>query len=73
MENDVPNKDLPKSIEVEGQTVDEAIKKAIELFGVSREDIVVKVVGEEQRGLFGMGGSKPAKIKVSLKKSDNSS
>jgi len=57
-----------KGIEVEGQTVDEAIKKALKLFNVSREEIVVKVVSEEQRGLFGMGGSKPAKIKVSLKK-----
>ena len=68
MENNTPNEDFPKSIEVEGQTVEEAIKKATELFNVAREDIVVKVVSEEKKGLFGMEGAKPAKIKATLKK-----
>ena len=36
----------PKSIEVEGNTVEEAIKKALELFNVSREDILIKVTGD---------------------------
>lgn len=57
----------PVSIDVEGATVEEAIKKAVDLLNVSREDIVVKVVCEEKRGLFGMEGAKPAKIKVTLK------
>ncbi len=57
----------PKSIEVEGSTVEEAIKKAAEALNVSRDDIVVKVVCEEKRGLFGMEGEKPAKIRVTLK------
>ncbi len=68
MENNKSNKDLPKSIEVEGQTVEEAIKKATELFNVAREDIVVRIVSEEKKGLFGMEGAKPAKIKATLKK-----
>jgi spoIIIJ-associated protein len=55
------------SIEVEGSDVEEAIKKAIEQLNVTREDIIVKVVCEEKKGLFGMEGAKPAKIKVSLK------
>ena len=63
----------PKSIEVEGNTVEEAIKKALELFNVSREDILIKVVSEEKKGLFGMEGAKPAKIKVTLKNKDNNS
>ena len=49
MENNASNKDSPKSIEVEGHTVEEAIKKATELFNVSREDIIVKVVSEEKK------------------------
>jgi len=73
MGNNVPNEDLPKSIEVEGQTVEEAIKKATGLFNVAREDIVIKVVSEEKKGLFGMEGAKPAKIKATLKKRDNKS
>lgn len=68
MENNKSNKDLPKSIEVEGQTVEEAIKKATELFNVAREDIIVRIVSEEKKGLFGMEGAKPAKIKATLKK-----
>ncbi len=56
-----------KGIEVEGSTVEDAIEKALKLFGVSRDDIVVKVVCEEKKGLFGMEGEKPAKIKVTLR------
>jgi len=55
------------SIDVEGATVEDAIKKALEILNVSREEINVKVVSEEKRGLFGMEGAKPAKIKATLK------
>lgn len=57
-----------KSIEVEGKTVEEAIKKALSQLNVPRENLEIKVVCEESKGLFGMGGAKPAKIKVTLKK-----
>jgi len=56
-----------KSLEFEGSTVDEAIKKAVKAIGVSRENLDIKVVCEEQRGLFGMQGVSPAKIKVIVK------
>jgi spoIIIJ-associated protein len=56
-----------KSVEVEGANVEDAIKKAMALLKVAREDLEVKVVCEEQKGLFGMEGAKPAKIKVSIK------
>jgi len=61
-----------KNIDVEGATVEDAIKKALEILNVSREQINVKIVCEEKKGLFGMEGAKPAKIKVSLKKIKNS-
>ena len=67
MNKDKKMKSSLKSIEVEGGTVEEAIKKAAEIFNVSRDEISVKVVCEEKRGLFGMEGEKPAKIRVSLK------
>lgn len=57
----------PRSIEAEGSTVEEAIKKATDFFGVSRDEILVKVVCEEKRGLFGMEGEKPAKIRATIK------
>lgn len=56
------------SHDFEGASVEIAIQKALKALNVSRDDIVVKVVCEEQRGLFGMEGAKPAKIKVSFKK-----
>ena len=64
---------LPKSIEVEGSTVEEAIKRALEFLNVSREDVTIKIVCEEKKGLFGMEGAKLAKIRVSLKENDNNS
>ena len=54
------------SIEVEGKTVEDAINKAIKKLGVSRESLSIKIVCEEQKGLFGMEGAKLAKIKVSI-------
>ena len=60
-------KENEKYIEFEGKTVEDAIKKAVEFLNVAREAIKVKVVCEEKRGLFGMAGAKPAKIKVKVK------
>jgi len=60
-----------KDFEFEGRTVEDAIQRAIKELSVSREDIIVKVVCEEKKGLFGMDGAKPAKIKVSFEKKDN--
>jgi len=57
-------KHISKGVEFEGCTVEDAIKKATEELGVSRDKILVKVVCEEKKGLFGMEGAKPAKIKV---------
>lgn len=56
-----------KTIEMEGSNVEDAIKKALETLNVPREKISVRVVCEEKKGLFGMEGAKPAKIKVTLK------
>ena len=53
--------------EFEGNTVDEAIIKATEKLGVPKSKLDIKIVCEEKRGLFGMQGAKPAKIKVSIK------
>ena len=59
--------DKAKSYEFEGCTVEDAIKNAIKVLKVSRETINVKVLSEEQRGLFGMEGAKRAKIRVTIK------
>ncbi len=62
------DKSLADGREFEGADVEDAIKNALKAFNVGKDDIIVKIVCEEKKGLFGMGGAKPAKIKVSLKK-----
>lgn len=61
----------PKSIDVEGVTTEDAIKKALEILNVSKDEINIKVVCEEKKGLFGMEGAKQAKIKVTIKNKKN--
>lgn len=55
-----------QDIEVEAKTVEEAIKRALKQLKVSRDEIRIKVLSEEKRGLFGMEGATPAKIRVSV-------
>ena len=50
--------------EFEGHTTEEAIAKAEKALGIDRDQMEIKVVCEEKKGLFGMGGAKQAKIKV---------
>jgi len=57
----------PESLEFEGDTLDEAINKAVTALGIPKSKLDIKVVCEEKRGLFGMGGAKSAKIKVTIK------
>jgi spoIIIJ-associated protein len=53
------------SIEVEGSTVEEAIKKALKTLKLPRDKVKIEVLSEEEKGLFGMPGAKPAKVRVS--------
>ena len=57
-----------KIIEVEGKTVEEAIKKVLQQLQLPRNKVRIEVISEEAKGLFGMPGAKPAKIRVSIVK-----
>lgn len=59
-----------KSIEVEGVSMRAAIKKALALLGVTRDRVEIKVLSEEESGLFGMKGIRQSKIRVTLKSED---
>lgn len=61
------------SIEVEGKTVAEAVKKALKELKLPRHKVKIQVLVEEERGLFGMAGAKPAKVRVSLIKTQEES
>ena len=53
------------SIEVEASTVEEAIKKALKQLKLPRPKVKIEVLSDEEKGLFGMPGAKPAKVRVS--------
>ena len=57
-----------KSIEIKGRTSQEAIKIALKKLGATRNQVRVEVLSEEDKGLFGMKGAKPARVRVTLKK-----
>jgi spoIIIJ-associated protein len=57
---------MKTSIEIEGNTVEVAIKKALKELKLPRKKVKIEVLSEEEKGLFGMPGAKPAKIRVSL-------
>ena len=54
------------SIEVEGKNIEEAVKKALKQLKVKRDKVKIEVLSEEEKGLFGMDGAKPAKVRVSM-------
>ena len=56
-----------KSIEAEGRTSQEAIKVALKKLGVARTQVKVEILTEEDKGLFGMNGARPARVRVTLK------
>lgn len=56
-----------KSIEAEGKNVEEAIKKALKELKLSKDKVKIEVLSEEKKGLFGMAGAKPAKIRATVK------
>ena len=56
-----------KSIEVEGKTVKEAVKIALEKLNLPRNKVTVKILHEGKTGLFGMEGSEPARVIVTAK------
>jgi spoIIIJ-associated protein len=53
-------------IETTGETVEEAISKGLaELGGVAPTDVIVEVLEEPSRGMFGLG-ARPAKVRLQL-------
>ncbi|MBU0503231.1 MAG: Jag N-terminal domain-containing protein [Candidatus Omnitrophota bacterium] len=61
------------SVEVEGRTVEEAVRKALKELHLEREQVKIEVLCEEEKGLFGMPGAKLAKVRVSQIKSKENS
>ena len=58
----------PTTIEVEAKTVELAIKEALGKLHATEKEVTIKVLKEEQKGLFGMQGAEPAKVRVALER-----
>jgi spoIIIJ-associated protein len=54
-----------ESIETHGKTVEEAIQKALEQLGVTRDEVEVSIIKEGKHGILGMG-SEDAVVQVQL-------
>lgn len=55
-----------RKVTVSAKTVDEAISKALEQLGTTQDKVIVTVVEEATKGLFGLIGVKPAVVTVEL-------
>jgi spoIIIJ-associated protein len=53
--------------EVTGRTIEEAISQGLQELGVSISDVTVDIIEEGSKGLFGLFGSRPAKVRLSMK------
>ena len=53
-------------VEVEGRTIEEAIEKALQMLQLPRKKVKITVLSEEKKGLFGMPGARPAKVRVAV-------
>ncbi len=60
-------KQRPDEIEIEAKTAPEAIEIALSKLGLDRSEVDIKVLSEENKGLFNMHGAKLAKVKVKKK------
>ncbi len=56
-----------KQYEFSARTEDEAVELGLQELGVSIADVEVQVVEEGSKGLFGLFGSRPVKVRLTLK------
>lgn len=55
-----------KEIIKKGRTVDEAVESALSELGVDRSEVMIDVLDEGNKGLFGIIGGKEAEVRVTL-------
>ena len=56
-----------KVYEYSARTIQEAIDQGLEELGVAISDVTVDVLEEGSKGLFGLFGSRPAKVRITMK------
>src|SRR5262245_54991059 len=53
-------------VEAEGNSIDEAIDRALQLMGVTRDKVEIDIISNATRGLFGLGGRR-AKVGATMR------
>ncbi len=61
---------MNKSIEISAKTQEEAISQGLEALGASIGDVNIDILQEGSKGLFGLFGSRLAKVRLTLKTDD---
>ncbi len=56
-----------KSIESSAKTIEEAVSQGLEKLGVSLGDVSIDIMDEGSKGLFGLLGGKPARVRLTVK------
>ena len=56
-----------KSIESSAKTMEEAVTQGLEKLGVSLGDVSIDILDEGSKGLFGLIGGKPARVRLTVK------
>ena len=58
-----------QAIEKTGKTVEDAVEQALAEIGIFREDANIEVIDQPTKGLLGILGGKPARVRVTVKDS----
>lgn len=56
-----------QATEKTGKTVDEAVQLGLNELGIAMEDADIEVIEQPAKGLFGIVGSKPARVRITVK------
>jgi spoIIIJ-associated protein len=59
-----------KQVTATGQTVEEAVAQALAQLNTTKDRTEVSIIDEGKKGIFGIFGSRPAIVKVTVKKED---
>jgi spoIIIJ-associated protein len=57
-----------KTVERAGKTVEDAINDALRILGTARENVEITIIDHGSKGLLGIFGVKPAKVRVTIVK-----
>ena len=59
-----------RTYESSAKTIEEAISAGLEKLGVSISDVTIDVLEEGSKGLFGLFGSRQAKVRLTMKEDE---